>query len=199
MSAASKMNPSVVEQEPPEAARLQSSQHALSDCIKRAVRTDGTAEPLPGLSLHRSSAPGEPLHSVYDPVFCVIAQGSKEVFLGHERYLYDAAHYLIVTANLPIVAHVLEASQERPYLSLRLKLDPMLVSSVMIEASHTALLQRTSVRAVNVSPLDVDLIDAVVRLVRLIDDPAEARFMAPLITREIIYRLLNGEQCDRLH
>jgi AraC-like DNA-binding protein len=177
---------------------LNSGQQELIDRIQRAVRTDGTAEPLPGLSFHRSSAPGEPLHSVYDPVFCVIAQGSKEVFLGDERYLYDAAHYLIVTANLPVVAHVLEASPERPYLSLRLKLDPLLVSSVMIEAGRTALSQRASVRAINVSPLDSDLLDAVVRLVRVADTPGEAHFLAPLITREIIYRLLTGEQCDRL-
>ncbi|MBK8795395.1 MAG: AraC family transcriptional regulator [Anaerolineales bacterium] len=186
------------EQAAPVTARLQSSRQELIECIKRAVRTDGSAEPLPGLSLHRSSVPGEPLHSVYDPVFCVIAQGSKEVFLGSERYLYDAARYLIVTANLPVAAHVLEASQAQPYLSLRLKLDPLLVSSVMVEAGHTALPQRASVRAINVSPLDTALLDAVVRLVRSLDSPAEARFLAPLITREIIYRLLNGEQCDRL-
>jgi len=181
-----------------EVARLQLGQQELIERIKRIVRTDGTAEPLPGLSLHRSSAPGEPLHSVYDPVFCVIAQGSKEIFLGRERYLYDAAHYLIVTANLPVVAHVLEASPERPYLSLRLKLDPLLVSSVMIEAGRTVLSQRASVRAINVSPLDSELLDAVVRLVRVADSPDEAHFLAPLITREIIYRLLTGEQCDRL-
>jgi AraC-like DNA-binding protein len=187
-----------VEQTSPEAARAQSGQHELIECIKRAVRTDGSLEPFPGLSLHRSSMPGEPLHSVYDPVFCVIAQGSKEVFLGSERYLYDAAHYLIVTANLPVVAHVLEASSERPYLSLRLKLDPVLVSSVMVEAGHTAMPQHASVRAINVSPLDIDLLDAVVRLVRVTESPGEARFMAPLITREIVYRLLVGEQCDRL-
>lgn len=198
MSAAIQANTNGAEHAQVAAARLQAGQQELIDRIQHAVRTDGSLEALPGLSLHRASAPGEPLHSVYDPVFCVIAQGSKEVFLGSERYLYDAAHYLIVTANLPIVAHVLEASPARPYLSLRLKLDPMLVSSVMIEASHTALTQRASVRAINVSPLDTDLLDAVVRLVRLVDDPDEARFMAPLITREIIYRLLNGEQCDRL-
>ncbi|WP_343410749.1 AraC family transcriptional regulator [Candidatus Amarolinea dominans] len=74
----------------------------------------------------------------------------------------------------------------------------MLVSSVMVEAGHTALPQRASVRAINVSPLDTDLLDAVVRLVRSLDAPAEARFLAPLITREIVYRLLAGEQCDRL-
>ena len=198
MSAAVTVDSRDIELTPPAAARVQLGQHELIECIKRAVRADGTVEPLPGLTLHRSSAPGEPLHSVYDPVFCVIAQGSKEVFLGSERYLYDAANYLIVTANLPVAAHVLEASQARPYLSLRLRLDPLLVSQIMVEAGHTALPQRASVRAINVSPLDTDLLDAVVRLVRSLDAPAEARFLAPLITREIVYRLLLGEQCDRL-
>lgn len=198
VSAAITMDSSRIEQAPPAVVRAQSSQQELIECIKRAVRTDGSLEPLPGLSLHRSTMPGEPLHSVYDPVFCVIAQGSKEVFLGSERYLYDTAHYLIVTAELPVVAHVLEASKERPYLSLRLKLDPVLVSSVMVEAGHTALQQYSSVRAINVSPMETDLLDAVVRLVRVAESPGEARFLAPLITREIIYRLLVGEQCDRL-
>lgn len=183
---------------PPETPRFHLSQQELIERIQRIVRTDGRVEPLPGLVLNRSSVPGEPLHSVYEPVFCVIAQGSKEVILGSECYRYDAAHYLIVTANLPVVAHVVEASPVVPYLSLTLKLDPVLVSSVMVETGQAASMQRASVRAINVSPLDTDLLDAVVRLVRLVDDPVEARFMAPLITREIIYRLLNGAQCDRL-
>ncbi len=186
------------EQTRPESARLQSGQQELIERIQRIVRTDGRVEPLPGLGLNRSTTPGEPLHSVYDPVFCVIAQGSKEVILGSERYRYDAAHYLIVTANLPVAAHVVEASPAVPYLSLTLKLDPVLVSSVMVEAGEAASMQRASVRAINVSPLDTDLLDAVVRLVRVAESPDEAPFMAPLILREIIYRLLVGEQCDRL-
>jgi hypothetical protein len=198
MSAAIQMNSNGAEQAHFMPARLQAGQQELIERIQRVVRTDGSAEPLPGLFLNRASTPGEPLLSVYDPMFCVIAQGSKEVLLSNERYLYDAANYLIVTANLPVVAHVVEASTTQPYLSLSLKLDPLLVSQVMVEAGHTALPQRASVRALNVSPLEPELLEAVVRLVRLADDPGEARFMAPLITREIIYRLLNGEQCDRL-
>lgn len=180
-----------------QSSRLHSSQQELIERIQRVVRTDGRVEPLPGLGLNRSSMPGEPLHSVYDPVFCVIAQGSKEVILGNEHYRYDGAHYLIVTANLPVAAHVVEASKATPYLSLTLKLDPVLVSSVMVEAANTTL-PRASVRAINVSPLDIDLLDAVVRLVRAAETPGEAHFLAPLITREIIFRLLVGEQCDRL-
>jgi AraC-like DNA-binding protein len=181
-----------------ESNRAQASRDELVARIARAVRADGTIEPLKGLHLNRASAPKEPLHSVYEPVFCVIAQGSKEIFLGDERYQYDPYHYLLVTAELPVVAHVLEASREQPYLSLRLALDPALVGAVMVEADQSATKKYTDVRAINVSALDTGLLDAVVRLVRLVDAPAEAPFLAPLITREIVYRLLMGAQGDRL-
>jgi AraC-like DNA-binding protein len=189
------MNPQQIERE---AHRAQANQEELVERIARAVREDGTVEPLKGLHLYRSSLLKEPGHSVSDPAFCVIAQGSKEVFLGNERYQYDPAHYLLYTAELPIVSQVIEASQERPYLSLRLELDPTLVGSVMVEAGHPSPQNHADVRAINASPLDTGLLDAVVRLIRLLDTPAEAPFLAPLVTREIVYRLLMGEQSGRL-
>jgi len=128
----------------------------------------------------------------------VIAQGSKEVLLGDSRYRYDPSHYLLATVELPRVSQVLEASKERPYLSLRLELAPTLVSSVMVEAGHAEPRDHADVRAIDVSPLDGHLLDAFVRLVRLLDSPAEAPVLMPLITREIIYRLLVGEQGARL-
>jgi AraC-like DNA-binding protein len=153
---------------------------------------------LKGLGLHRESSTKELVHSVSVPAFAVIAQGSKEVFLGDDRYQYDPMHYLLVTSELPIVTCVLEASQEQPYLSLAVRLDPTLVGSVMVEAGHVSSRSRANVRAINVSPLDAGLLDAVVRLVRLLDAPAEAPFLLPLIAREIVYRLLMGEQGERL-
>ena len=155
-------------------------------------------EPLPGLFLHRSTAPSAPLHRVYDPVFCVIAQGIKEVVLGDERYRYDPARYLLVTTELPLIGQVCEASTARPYFSFRLNLDPALVSSVLLEADVSPTQEHADVRAITVSPLDGGMMDAVVRLVRLLDAPAEARFLAPLVKREIVYRLLLGGQESRL-
>ena len=128
----------------------------------------------------------------------MIAQGSKEYLLGESRYRYDPFHYLLVTVDLPHVSQVLEASKQRPYLSLRLSLAPTLVGEVMVEAGHPSPRDHADVRAIDVSPLDVDLLDASVRLMRLLDAPAEARVLMPLITREIIYRLLVGEQGTRL-
>jgi AraC-like DNA-binding protein len=172
----------------------------LAKRIARAVREDGTVEPLEGLLLARASSPTRAVHGVSTPSFCVIAQGSKEILLGDDRYRYDPAHYLIATAALPVSGRILEASEERPYLSLRLDLDPALIGSVIVEAGHPAPRGHAAVRAIDVSPLKAGLLEAVVRLVGLLDAPAEqARFLRPLVTREIVYRLLVGEQGGRLH
>ena len=181
-----------------QALRVHANQDELRERLARAIREDGRVEPLPGLTLHRSSIPSQPLHSVSYPSLCVIAQGSKELHLGERSYQYDPYHYLLVTAELPHVGHILEASPERPYLSLILTLDTTLVSSVMVEAGHVAPQSDSAVPAVDVSPLSASLLDAVLRLVRLLDTPEEAPVLAPLITREIVYRLLMGEQGGRL-
>src|SRR5690242_6198753 len=110
-----------------EAQRAQANREELAERIAHAVREDGVVEPMQGLFLRRSSAPTEPVHGVSEPAFCVIAQGNKEIVVGEERFRYDPAHYLLNTVELPIVSHVIEASREQPYLSLRLNLDPVLV------------------------------------------------------------------------
>lgn len=172
----------------------------LAQRIARAVPSDGTADPLKGLRLARTSAMTGPIHGVAHPSFCVIAQGSKEVYLGAECYRYDPHHYLLATVELPVVGRVLEASKERPYLSLRLELDAALVASVMLEAGLPSPRRDAgSVRAVDVSPLEASLLDAAVRLVRLVESPpAAARVLLPLITREIVFHLLAGDQNARL-
>jgi AraC-like DNA-binding protein len=178
--------------------RMQTNREELIERIGQVMSTDGGKEFLPGLHLARASFPLKPLHSVLEPSLCIIAQGSKEVLLGESRYQYDPAHYLLATVELPRVSQVLEASQKRPYLSLRLALDPNLVSAVLVEAGYTASRDAAPMRAIDVNPLDARLLDAVVRLVRLLDDPDEAAILQPLIMREIIYRLLKGEQGNRL-
>jgi AraC-like DNA-binding protein len=181
-----------------EAQRAQANRDELVERLARAVPRDGTLEPLKGLYLQRVSASTEPVYGMSDPAFCVIAQGSKVMLVGDQRLRYDPAHYLLATAEIPVTGEIIDASPERPYLSLRLTFDPTLVGSVMVEARHPAPRSHAAVRALAVSPLDASLLDDVVRLVRLLDTPADARFLAPLITREIIYRLLMGAQGDRL-
>jgi AraC-like DNA-binding protein len=181
-----------------ELQRVQASREELVERIARAISEDGVSQPLKGMHLARLSTATEKIHSVLEPSLCVIAQGSKVVFVGDSRYQYDPFHYFLATIELPRASQVLEASKERPYLSFRLELDPNLVGSVLVETGHVIPQSNTDVRAIDVSPLDADLLDAVVRLVRLLDSPADTRILMPLITREIIYRLLRGEQGRRL-
>ncbi|HRE49326.1 MAG TPA: AraC family transcriptional regulator [Aggregatilineales bacterium] len=178
--------------------RLRVSREELVERIAVVMREDGVRQALPGLHLARLSAPLEKLHSVLEPSLCVIAQGSKIVFIGGNRYQYDPFRYLLTTLELPRVSQVAEASRAKPYLSLRLELDPNLVGSVMIEAGQLIHADSAHVEATTVSHLDPDLMDAVVRLVRLVDAPAETRMLIPLIKREIIFRLLIGDQGGRL-
>jgi AraC-like DNA-binding protein len=187
------------EQSAREEQRAQASREELVERLTWAIREDGTAEPLPELRLRRASAPSGLGHGVSFPSFCVIAQGSKELLLGETRYRYNPAQYLISTAALPIASRVTEASPKRPYLGVILKLDPTLIGSVLVEAGHRAPRNYTSMTAIDVSPLDASLLDAVVRLVRLLDSPSEVRFLGPLVMREIVYRLMLGAQGGRLY
>ena len=182
-----------------ERERAQANREELAERIALAVPQDGTTVPLAGIQLRRASSPTELGHGVSFPAVCVVAQGSKEILLGDKRYRYDPAHYLIVTAALPIASRITEASQEKPYLRFLLELAATLVSSVMVEAGHLGPRRNPTVTAINVSPLDTGLLDAAVRLVRLLDNPADARVLAPLLKREIVYRLLRGAQGDTLH
>jgi AraC-like DNA-binding protein len=181
-----------------EALRVQAHREELTGRIARAMPEDGLTETLEGLILRRYSAISEPVYAVSQPSLCVIAQGSKEIYLGERRYRYDPFHYLLVTAELPVVGQYLDASEERPFLGLILTLDAALVSSVIAEAGHAAPQNGTSIRALDVSPLSAILLGAVVRLVRLLDAPGDAPILAPLIKREIVYRLLQGAQSGRL-
>ena len=184
-----------------EAKRLQVNREELVERIGRAMREDGTAHPLEGLHLIRISSPGASMYGVMEPSLCVIAQGSKEVLLGESRYRYDPYHYLLTTVGLPNVSQVLEASRVQPYLGLRLSLAPTLVGSVMLDAGssfHASPPSEASVSAIAVNQLDGNLLDTIVRLTRLLDVPAEAPVLQPLIMRELIYRLLVGSQGPRL-
>ena len=181
-----------------EKRRAETRRNELVDQLVHFIPEDGAVQPIKDLYLFRVSSPGEPIHSVYKPSLCVVAQGSKEFFLHDERYVYDPDNYLLVTAELPLVGQVLDASNEEPYLSLLLNLDPTLVGTVIAEVGDIGSQNDANVKAINVSSLDADLLDAVLRLVGLLDKPSEAPFLSPMIIKEIIYRLWMGGQRDRL-
>src|SRR3712207_8656790 len=136
-----------------EVRKAQAGREELVERVARAVGADGAVEAPGGLRLLRRSSPTPMDHGVSFPAFCVIAQGSKEVWLGDDLYRYDANHYLITAAALPTATRVTEASEERPYLGVVLGLDPALVGSVMVEAGYPAPREPAAVRGFDVSPL----------------------------------------------
>src|SRR5258708_7429621 len=145
-----------------ESVLLQAYREELVERIGRVISFDGAVQPLQGLHIYRNSVPLERVYNVVEPSLCVVAQGSKEFLLGESHYRYDPFHYLLITVDLPNIGQVLEASRERPFLSLRLELAPTLVSSVMLEAGHAEPRDPPDVRAIDVTPLNGNLLDACV-------------------------------------
>jgi AraC-like DNA-binding protein len=180
------------------ASALEQAQDELATLVARALPQDGHVNPIGPVHMYRTSAPGDPVHGVYDPSLCVVAQGRKQLLLGDDRRVYDADHYFLNSVALPVVVQVVQASKARPYLCVGIQLDPALISSVLVEAGLPEPLAQPPLSAVDVSLIDFSLLDAVVRLVRLLDSPEDARVLAPLVLREIVYRLLMGAQSARL-
>ena len=179
-------------------ARGRASRDELAELIARHVVRDGREEAAPGLLLYRYSLPTGPLYGVSEPSFCVVVQGAKELLIGSERIRYDASQYLLVSAGLPVVGHIIEASEERPYLAGQLVLDPAIVTEVLMESGALTSRSDSAVKALAACPVDADLLDSVLRLVRLVDSPRDYAALAPLAAREIVYRLARGDQGARL-
>ena len=177
---------------------MQINREELIERMLRLAPENSLLEAYPGIFIYQSSKPTESEISVLKPAFCVVAQGSKDVLLNDELFHYDSGHYLISTLDLPIKSNVVEASREKPYLTLRIDLDPAVVASVMMESGIETKKSGIRVKAMDVSPVDADLLDAVVKLVKLLDTLDEMKLFAPPVIREIIYRLLKGKQSERL-
>ena len=179
-------------------ARAEACREEIARRIQARSKGDGEREATPGLFLYQSSVPAGPLYGVTEPSFCVVVQGSKEIFLGGERYRYDADRYLLISAGVPVVGHIVGATVQRPYLAARLVLDPATVSAVLVETGLLSAEPDDDIKALAVSHIDADLLDGMARMIRLLDTPEDIKALGPLIKRELIYRLLLGEQGGRL-
>ncbi len=180
------------------AGRIETAREEIVERMRRLLPEDGRIDFVPGLLLIKSSVPAEPVQSLFQPSFCFVAQGRKRASVGGEVFLYDPFHYLIFTVDLPVAFQIEAPSKELPYLGMSLNLDSALVASVIVESGIRIKKGDASIKAMNVSAIDADLLDAVARLVRIAETPAECKVLAPLVIKEIIYRLLAGGQGARL-
>ncbi len=170
----------------------------LVAAIERHTPADGVCDTaVPGLLLARNPTPTDPIALVVDPSLCIVAQGAKEVFLAGDVYRYDPAHSLLVSVDLPISARVVEATPARPCLAVRLSFDPSVVGELLADCLD-APSPGPPERGLDVRLVEPQLLDAIGRLVALLDTPRDIAALSPLVIKEVTYRVLTGPQGARL-
>ncbi len=185
----------------PSADALDAPRAALLQRVLRHAPGDGLHEvaALPGLMLYRANQRSGEVCGIYEPSVAVVLQGSKRVSVGDETLVYDTEHCLLTSLDLPAVANILEASPERPFVSLALRLDLREIAGLLLSGSLPALPPAPrDVRAMATGALSPALLQALVRLLDLLDQPQDIPVLGPLLQREIHYRLLAGSHGGRL-
>ncbi|MGG0776399.1 AraC family transcriptional regulator [Bacillus rugosus] len=173
--------------------QIAQQQEELTELIERYSGRDGVHKTaVPSLFFISESHPSEPVYSVYKPSFCFIVQGEKEVLLAKERIRYSPADYLVASVNLPVAGQVIKASSDEPYMALKLEFTPSQVLEVLSDSDFQAGLKKHTKRAMFVSKIEPALLDAVLRLASLLDTPKDIPVLAPIFTKEILYRVLQG-------
>ena len=176
---------------------------ARRDLVRLLERLTGEMEgsvetPIAGLTLHRIMRPGGPKPAIQMPALSLIAQGSKRLLVGGEEYEYDPLHYMVTSVDLPAVGKVTVASATQPYLGLRLDLDVEAVVELIQDENLPPVAHAEASRGLFVNRLSTTMLDAVLRLLRLVETPDDIPILAPMVKREILYRLLRNGQGARL-
>jgi AraC-like DNA-binding protein len=172
---------------------------SLSRSIARwADQIEVVETAISGLLLYRHEKPTELRSAMYEPCICLVAQGAKRVLLGDDAFVYDSRHYLITSVHLPTMVQIYEASQEKPCLGLVLKLDQREMAQLMADSNLPPPRTQRSSRGMATGDVSLPLLGAFQRLVDLLIEPKDIPILASVIQREIIYRLLVGDQGARL-
>jgi AraC-like DNA-binding protein len=159
---------------------------------------ENRATAIPGVSLHRRTAPTAPCSATYDAGVTVIAQGRKRVDLGETTFFYGESRYLLTAVDLPIVSQIVEASEESPCLALSVKIEMPVVREILSREEVPAAQAAPDSPAMATGEATVEFLGACCRLLDLLDKPADIPFLGNLIRRELIYRILCGPEGARL-
>lgn len=171
----------------------------LAELIAEFTDSDGTFETaIPRVCLHRGSRISQPNYGIFEPGICILAQGRKQLIVGENVIAYDSETYLVVSLETPLLTEALEATLDKPLLCAILHFQPAAIAALMVESDFQDAKRHPPGPAVTVSRLNDDLLDAFVRLLRLLRSPRDIDVLAPLIETEILYRLLRGEQTIRI-
>ncbi|NIK76453.1 AraC-like DNA-binding protein [Paenibacillus castaneae] len=169
-------------------------QDELAQLIARHSGREGVYETIiPSLFfIHRSNVT-RPVYRVYKPCLCFIAQGKKEILLAQERFEYGPADYLISSMDLPVNGRVINASSEAPYMSFKLEFTQSQILEVLNESEIQITPKENAKRAMFVGQIELPILDAILRLARLLEHPEDIPYLAPIYTKEILFRLLQGQ------
>ena len=159
---------------------------------------ENRATEIPGLTLHRRTAPTAPCSMTYQPGVTVIAQGRKRVELGRNIFIYDASRFLLTSVDLPVVSRVIEASEKAPCLALSLKLEMPVVRELLSREEMQVAETPSESPGMATGETTVEFLSACCRLVDLLDTPRDIPFLSGLIQREIVYRILRSAEGARL-
>lgn len=174
-------------------------QKKLAKSIENRVGKDNRlVTEIPAITLHRWETTTEPTSYMLAPSICLIGQGSKRVMLGEDVYVYDASRFIVTSIDLPVVAEILQASPDHPYLGMTYALDQSILSDLMVNSHVPIPATNPAGRGMAISNLSIELLNAFQRLLDLINTPEDIPILAPLIEREICYRLLISDQGARL-
>lgn len=180
-------------------SKVTAQYNELTAIIDRYIEDDGVqGTAVPSLFFMRRSDASEPTHGVYKPSFCLVAQGEKEVWLAKDHYTYSPADYLVASVHLPVTTQDTDATPEVPYLGLRLEFTPSQILKVLHDSKLQSAPIESPKRAMFVSHIEPSLMNAVIRLTRLLDHPEDIPMLAPLYTEEILYKVLQGPNGDIL-
>lgn len=180
--------------------QMEQQRAELAELIRQHAPTDGSFQTvIKSLFMVRHDHAQQSVPGLVHPALCIMAQGRKDVTLGDEVFTYDPLNYLVLSVALPISGKVIYATPDEPHLAMRLDIDPAHINALIAEAGPMSVPSRPSGRGMYVERIDSQLLDAVIRLIRLLDSPKDIPMLAPLITREILYRLLRGSEGYRLY
>jgi AraC-like DNA-binding protein len=162
----------------------------------------GTGEKLvtevPGLTLTRRTRPMPPAVGAYEPSLAVVAQGRKRVSLGGTNFIFDESRFLLASLDLPIIGQVIEASEQKPFFCFLFKLEMPVVRELLSREELQAAEPCADTLAMATGEVTAELLGACLRLVSLLENPADISFLSGLIQREIIYRILQAPAGARL-
>ena len=174
-----------------------SSLAELQALVARHAREGQPDTVLEGVRATIATQPTQPVHHVTRPGFAIVAQGAKETIVGDRLFEYGEGDFIVTSVDLPICARIVRASANKPYLACGLTLEPAAIAALLLEAAGSDDASPAPC-GYGVRRAPAELVDCAVRLLRLLDRPRDATVLRPLIEREILWRLLNGEQGGRV-